>query len=211
MDKEIIQKLKKLPFFTLDSVKPQAKKNPLPSIKYYLKTKKIIRIKRGIYVFKDFVNKEGLQGKTETYLEFLANKLVQPSYLSLEYVLAKYSLASEAVYGLTSITLKTPRQINNELASFSYRKIKNSLFCGYNTIKKENYLITEATKSKALFDFLYFQKRGLKTINPTFIKELRLNLEEMEKPDWQEFEKYVKISKSKKMKIISKLINPYAS
>jgi len=60
---------------------------------------------------------------------------------------------------LTSITLKTPRRINNDLGIFSYRKIKSSLFYGYDTIGKGDYLIQEATKAKALFDFLYFQKR----------------------------------------------------
>ncbi len=66
--------------------------------------------------------------------------------------------------------------------------------------KKGKILVKEATKTKALFDFLYFQKRGLEKIDKKFIKELRLNLEEMQKSDWLEFEKYLEISRSKKMK-----------
>ena len=42
----------------------------------------------------------------EPYAEYMANRLRLPSYLSLEYVLAKEGLIPEAVYALTSITSK---------------------------------------------------------------------------------------------------------
>jgi len=206
MNKNLKANLKILPFFSLESIKPQSKTNILPFLKYQKKKGEILGLKKGVYVSKEFVEREKLKQEFEVYLEFLANKLLEPSYLSLGYVLSKHSLISEAIYELTSITLKTSRRITNDLGIFSYFKIKPSLFCGWRLIKKGNFLIKEATKAKALFDFLYFQKRGLEKINPSFIEELRLNLEEMQKSDWLEFEKYLEISKSKKMKKIFKII-----
>lgn len=207
MDKDLKTKIKTLPFFLLEGLRPQSRTNILPFLKYQKKEGKILNLKRGVYVSKDFVEREKIKGDFAIYLEFLANKLVEPSYISFEYVLSKYSLISEAVYGLTSITPKTPRRIVNDLGAFSYFNIKSVLFSGYKTVQKGDYLIQEATKAKALFDFLYFQKRGLKKIELSFIKELRLNLEEMEKGDWREFEGYLKLSKSRKMgEIYKKLI-----
>ena len=51
------------------------------------------------------------------YLEFMANTLRAPSYLSLEYVLAKHNFIPEGVATITSITPKSSRQYSNFLAS----------------------------------------------------------------------------------------------
>ena len=198
--------IKNLPIFYLNGLRAQSKKDILPFLKYQKKKGRVIGLKKGVYVSKDFIDKERLKGNFETYLEFIANRLVEPSYLSSEYVLSKYSIISESVYGLTSIILKTPREVNNQLGRFYYFKIKSDLFCGFEIVNKENYLIKQAKKSKALFDFLYFRKRGLVKIDMRFIKELRLNLDEVSKKEWIEFEKYVELSKSKKMREISKLL-----
>lgn len=198
--------IKNLPIFYLNSLRAQSKKDILPFLKYQKKKGRISGLKKGVYASKDFIDKEKLKGNFEAYLEFIANKLIEPSYLSSEYVLSKYSIISESVYGLTSITLKTPRKINNQLGRFYYFKIKSDLFCGFEIVNKKNYLIKQAKKSKALFDFLYFKKRGLVKIDMRFIKELRLNLDEVSKEEWFEFEEYVELSKSKKMRKISELL-----
>ena len=136
----------------------------------------------------------------------MANKVVEPSYLSLDYVLNKYSMITEAGCNLTSITTSTPRNITNQLSGFYYFSIKESLFTGFVLNKKNNYSIMEASKAKALFDYLYFKKRGLAEIDQSFIEELRLNLDEMSSKDWAELERYVNISNSTKMKKIFKFL-----
>lgn len=206
MKKDTFQKLEKLPFFTLDTLRSQLGKNPLPTIKYNIKVGKIVRLKRGVYVTEEFVKKVKYQGKLENYLEFLATRLISPSYLSLEYMLSKYGILTESPFTLTLITLKTPRIVKNSLATFTYSNIKKELFCGFNFVRKSSFEIKYATKAKALFDFLYLKKRVFKVINKEVLEELRLNLEELEKSDWEEFENYLFLSKSYKMERIFRLL-----
>lgn len=206
MKKEIFQKLNALPFFTLEGIRGQLKKDPLPFIKYNIKIGKFIKLKRGMYTTEDFVKKIKYQGKFEDYLEFLATNLLVPSYLSLEYILSKYALLTEAPFSLSLITLKTPRIIKNSLGSFSYFNIKKELFCGFRLEKRGNFELRYATKSKALFDFLYLKKRTLRIVNKEVIEELRLNLNELKREGWKEFEGYLNLAKSKKMEEIFKFL-----
>lgn len=203
---EIFQKLENLPFFTLEALRSQFGRDPLPIIKYNIKVKKIIRLKRGVYVTEEFIKKVKYQGKFEDYLEFLATKLLSPSYLSLEYMLSKYAVLTESPFTLTLITIKTPRVIKNSLSTFTYSNIKEELFYGFNSVKKGDFETNFATKAKALFDFLYLKKRTLKMINKDVIKELRLNLEDLKGRDWKEFENYLSLARSKKMEKIFKLL-----
>lgn len=206
MSASTLQKLEELPFFTLEALRGQLGSDPLYNIKYNLKTGKTIRLKRGFYVSAEFVKKMKYQGKFEDYLCFLATKLLSPSYLSLEYMLANYSILSESPFTLTLITVKTPRVIKNPLATFTYYNIKNDLFCGFEPIKKGEFEVNLATKTKAFFDYLYLKKRMLKIINKDILKELRLNIEELSKNDWKEFERYIALAQSKKMEKIAKLL-----
>jgi hypothetical protein len=84
------------------------------NLKYWLKNNNIISLKNGTYIFKKVYEKEN---EKDLYLEYLAKQLLKPSYLSLEYILAKYQIMSEPVRLLTSITLKGSRDFNNELGT----------------------------------------------------------------------------------------------
>lgn len=206
MEKNIFVKLEDLPVFTIDALKNQFNKNPLPLIKYKLKTGKIMKLKKGFYVSAEFVKKIKYQGRFEAYLEYLATKLLCPSYLSLEYALNKYAILSEMPFALTLVTTKTPRTIQSQLAVLSYTNIKKDLFTGFDYIIIAGFEIKQASKAKALFDFLYLKKRMLKVINKQILESLRLNLGEMQGRDWQEFENYLVLSKSKKMEKIFNIL-----
>lgn len=173
------------------------------NIKYWLKTSKIIALKRGIYIFPQFWEK---CPDKNAYLCYLASILYFPSYVSKETVLAKYGMLSEAVYGISSVTTKTPRSFSSKISFFGYSKIKTSLFLGFSKVSFANYNYYIASKSKALFDYLYFYKRKLSRINKNTIEELRLNFDNMQDNDWQEFEKYLDLAKSKKLNLIYKNI-----
>ena len=69
---------------------------------------------------------------------------------------------------------KTAR-FSNRFGRFFYHKIKDPLFCGFDIGKDGNFTILEATKVKALFDFLYIRKTFL--VDEKAIEELRLNIE----------------------------------
>ena len=78
-------------------------------------------MKNGLYVTEKYIL---LQKDISPYAEFVASKLVYPSYLSCEYVLQKYNILTEAVYTITSIIAKTTRKIENFLGSFKYYNLK---------------------------------------------------------------------------------------
>ncbi|MEK7163659.1 MAG: hypothetical protein AAB768_00780 [Patescibacteria group bacterium] len=162
-------------------------------------------IKNNLYVTDAFFGKND----RGFYTEYMANNLRAPSYISLEYVLAREGLIPEAVYATTSITSKTSRDFQNFLGTFIYRNIKSSLFRGYKQVLWEGRIINIAGKAKALFDFLYLKKMlNLKTEITT---DLRINWDNFGSEDLLEFTDYVLISKSKKMLRILNIIKKYVS
>ena len=144
------------------------------NLKYWLKRGKIIALKKGYYILKEKWEKE--QDK-DTYLEYLANKIYEASYLSGEYVMNKYSLLTEAVYGLTSITTKKPKAFVNELGNFTYYSISTRLFSGYEVERFSSASILVAKKAKAVFDYLYLRFLKETPVNEISIDELRINWE----------------------------------
>lgn len=88
--------------------------------------------------------------------DFIANKLYQPSYISLESALAHYQIIPEVVYGNTSVTTKPTREFQTPIGNFSYHQIKIRAFTGYGLklIDRDKVLIAEP--EKALADYLYF-------------------------------------------------------
>ncbi|MBU0579151.1 hypothetical protein KJ628_04250 [Patescibacteria group bacterium] len=164
----------------------------------------LISLKNGLYVTKTYLQR---QLGNIAYVEFIANILYYPSYLSLEYVLQKENIIPEAIYDFTSITNKTTRRYQNKLGSFSYRSLKPELFIGYREIGfNGSHMIKIATKTKALFDWLY-----LKTFTISLSQELkfdlRINWELFDKNDVIEFGQYAAVSQVKKMNQIYKIIS----
>lgn len=93
------------------------------------------------------------------YSDFqIANFLYSPSYISLESALSFYGIISQFPYQITSVTPKKTKIIKAFGKEFSFSHIKPELFFGYE--KKDEFLI--ATPEKALFDYLYFCKKGLR-------------------------------------------------
>lgn len=170
------------------------------NIKRWIKQNIIIQLKRGIYVTNDYYIR---LPEKQAYQEFIANKLKSPSYLSLEYVLQKYSLLTEGVYAFTSITLKKTNTYKNKLGLFTYSNISQDLFTGYKIVNKEGFQIKEASKAKALFDFLYLRLLSVKNINQQLLDSFRFNLDEFSQKDQKEFKSYVKLSKTKKLEKVS--------
>ena len=173
------------------------------NIKRWLKKGELIQLKRGWYVTKNYYQ---LSINKQNYFEWIANKLKEPSYLSMEYVLQKYNLLSEAVYSITSVTLKKTDTYLNKFGQFSYNNINEKLFLGYKVKRVGEYRINEATLAKALFDLLYYKIGKLNKITVDLWDDLRINIDIINEEDKNEFIKYCDIEGSKKMKQISKLI-----
>ena len=157
----------------------------------------LIILKKGLYVSKNFAG-----NKPKNYVEFIANFLYYPSYLSLEYVLQKEGLMPDAPYAYTSVALKATRVFSNSFGRFQYRNIKEVLFCGY-VLEPfwDMYKVKMATKAKALFDFLYLHK-FVSAIETELTFDLRINWDNFSLKDLDEFLKYVRLSNSSKMRKI---------
>ncbi len=92
----------------------------------------------------------------EMALFTLANKIYEPSYVSLESALAYYQVIPETVLGVTSVSSRKTKQYESTWGVFSYRSIKPQYMIGYQVI--ENTPINKfkiAYLEKALLDYLY--------------------------------------------------------
>lgn len=173
------------------------------NIKYWIKTGKFIVIKKGKYILKERFEK--LESKNNL-LEYIAGQIMQPSYLSTEYVLAKYQILSESVQTVTSVTTKKTKAIKNDLGSFQYYSISERLFTGYEIKKEGDLIYAEATKPKALFDFLYFRFLKEFNVNIEIIDNLRLNWENISLSEFKKAESYLKFTNSRRMREVFNLI-----
>lgn len=199
---KIISLVEKLPYFDFATLAPIEKNKTYLKILFsrYEKAGKLIRLKRGFYTTKIYLDESQKNNTFSFYLEFLANNLYLPSYLSLDYILYQYNLLTELPRNFISITKNKTACFSNRLGNFFYHKIKDELFCGFEIIKEGDFTIMKATKAKALFDFLYLRKNFL--IDKRAVKELRLNSENFNKNDLKELKKYLRLARSKKMKEI---------
>lgn len=173
------------------------------NIKRWLKNGEIIQLKKGLYVTKEFHSR--LPDK-DAYAEFISNKLREPSYLSMEYVLQKYNILTEAVYAVTSVTLKGPRIYTNNLGTFVFRNIKENLFSGFEITSRGQFEIKEASKAKALFDYLYLKTQRIKIIDEEVLESFRLNLDTISNRDILEFTGYCQTAGAKKIRGLPKLL-----
>src|SRR5690242_13930793 len=64
----------------------------------------------------------------------LANRLLRPSYISLETMLARDGRIPESVHAVTSITPKTSKTYESLDLHFSYQKVKKAAFTGYHPL-----------------------------------------------------------------------------
>lgn len=202
LNRKIIFFTKKLPCFEIENLKILgAKPNSLKTALFRLTKKgEIIRLKKGVYVSKGFVEKTKAESNFSVFLEFLASKIYPPSYLSLDYVLYENNILTEIPQNFTSITKNKTATITNQFGIFIYHKIKDKLFLGFGTKRSGDFLIFKATKAKALFDFLYLRKNII--LNKDMAKELRLNLESFTTKEKKELKEYIDLEGSKKMREI---------
>jgi len=201
-----LKKLENLSYFdknTLSQYTDLSDNSLYTNINRWIKNEKIIQLKKGLYVTGSYFNK--LVNK-DIYIEFIANKLKVPSYLSLEYVLNKYSILAEAIFSHTSITLKSKKTFSNKFGTFLYKNIKDDLFTGYQIIKKGQFEIKQATKAKALFDYLYQKTCKTKDIGKDLLLSYRLNFDEFTNKDIKEFSVYCQKAKIKKYETLPNLI-----
>lgn len=205
MIKSNLDYLNNLLFLTKESLRQWEKKDNVlnSNIQYWKKREFIIPLKKGLYITKSRLEKEE---NKDLYIEYLANKIYEPSYISCEYVMDKYSLLTEAVYGLSSISTKKTKLFNNKLGRFMYYSLTDKLFFGFETKKFYSASILIAKKTKAVFDYLYLRFYKNAVISEQSIEELRINWENLNKKEFEEVQEYAKITKNKRILEVINLI-----
>jgi predicted transcriptional regulator of viral defense system len=108
----------------------------------------IVRVKRGLYAF---------AGTSDVPATYLANKLYEPSYLSLEFALSYHRVIPETVYEITSVTTKNTQKIRAMGKTFSYRRIKKDAFTGYALVRQGAFGFFIADPEKAFVDLAYLK------------------------------------------------------
>lgn len=132
-------------------------------IRRLAKEKIVEKLARNRYCF--------LHAKKEASDFVIANFLVFPSYISLETALSYYGILSQFPYQITSITLLKTRKVKVRNKTFGYAKVKNDYFKDF--IKIDDFLI--ASREKALFDYMYFVYKGLRSTGniPDIVEHLK--------------------------------------
>lgn len=184
------------PYFTREQLRVAAEKFIISEttcnsyISKSLRDAETISLKKNYYVTRNFYDKH----KTDTsYLFFLANSLLKPSYVSLQAALQYYGIFAEAVqYTVTSVTIKLPRTFMNRTGRYSYRNITESLFTGF-TLVKSNFDFMIALPHKAIFDYLYYHtNRFTKNVHPDLLEELRIDTDSLSAKEKENLKKLLK-------------------
>ena len=208
---KILGKLENLPYFTFEGLATMAGK-PHDQCKVMVnrwrKRGYLMRIKRGIYTTREYYKRH--MGDLY-YMSSIASIIDPLSYVSLEYILQKNNILTEAVYSVTSVTPKTTRKTKNDFGRFYYRSIKRELFGGFTTTDYKGINVNEATAEKALFDYMYFRTLPNMAKKPDFnvAEDLRLNLDDFSKDQVKDFNKWCDISNVRKMMFIKQNFEEY--
>ncbi|MEI8343927.1 MAG: hypothetical protein WCF93_03200 [Candidatus Moraniibacteriota bacterium] len=148
----------------------------------------IKKIAKGYYIFSDLkIN--------ESVLFIIANKIFDPSYISLEMALSYHGLIPESVYSITSVTSRKSYKTASSIGQFSYRQIKPELMFGYQLIQYQNHNFKMAEIEKVILDYFYINSK-LKTEGE--FEELRINQETFqEKVDVEKLRQYLTLFNNK--------------
>ncbi|MCD6318220.1 hypothetical protein J7M02_04055, partial [Candidatus Aerophobetes bacterium] len=108
----------------------------------------IKKVIKGYYIFSDLTLNENV-------LFEIANRIYNPSYISLEMAFSYYHLIPESVYGITSVSTRRTYRFKTPIGEFIYRKVKPNLFFGYNLVNYKDKRFKIASIEKAILDYFY--------------------------------------------------------
>jgi predicted transcriptional regulator of viral defense system len=187
----------------LDTLKEYER--PRDKITALLKRKDIIRVKKGIYIFGERYARRPFSR------EVLANMILGPSYVSLDYALHYHGLIPERVETVTSVTSGRNRQFSTPVGLFTYRGIpRNAYPAGIDQVEIEGRRFFIATPEKALCDKLYDSRgtyiRSRSALKEYLLMSLRIDVEELQKLDTQALDLIAERYRSRKIRLLAGLV-----
>ncbi|MEK7672913.1 MAG: hypothetical protein AAB373_03440 [Patescibacteria group bacterium] len=182
------QRFGHLPVFSVGDIRKVEPTFHLDRLTDWLKHGYIKRIIKNYYVFSDLKT-------TEEALFFIANKIYEPSYISMESALSFYKFIPDQIFAITSVSSKKTTTFTTPPGTFTFKSVKLSAFFGYKLIKFNNSSFKIAEPEKAILDYLYLNTDLL--VDDDFY-EMRINDEEFkENIDLDKFKKYLSLFKNK--------------
>ncbi len=175
MNFELFRKLTPIEVFDYQLLANYLKdhKKPRDKVASLITEGKIVRIKKGLYIFGEDWR------RTPISLEMLANLVYGPSCISFEYALTHYGLIAERSMVITSLAIGDSKTFQTPLGTFEYRAIDREKFkvgIEYRNLGKEGgYFI--ASKEKALADLVYRTPRirTLEQLRYYLFEEMRVD------------------------------------
>lgn len=185
---DLKNQLKDFPIFSIKDIEKMDSSFHKQRLSEWQKKGYVKKIRQGFYIFTDLeVN--------EKILFIIANRIYEPSYVSLEMALSIYGLIPEAVYGITSVTSQNTKNIKTPVGDFMYRHIQPELMFGYELREHGGHHYQIAEIEKTILDFLYFNSKI--SDNESF-EGMRFNTSLLkEKIDLEKFNKYLEAFHSK--------------
>jgi hypothetical protein len=109
----------------------------------------LIQLRRGLYATRRDLNPL-----------CLASGIYGPSYISYETALSYYGLIPEAVYEITSATLKRPAEFKNVFGRFHYRRVPERVYpVGIERVTESGLPFLIASPTKAVCDRIALEPR----------------------------------------------------
>ena len=147
--REFESKIRALPAFNLNDVRKLDPGFHRQQLYYWHNQGYIKPLAGGYYILAD-------REMDEMLLFMVANKIYEPSYVSLESALAYYEIIPETVLSVTSISSRKTKQYDSAWGVFSYRSVKPQYMIGYQVIENApGNKFKIASLEKALLDYLY--------------------------------------------------------
>jgi predicted transcriptional regulator of viral defense system len=183
--REFESRIRALPTFNLNDVRKLDPGFHRQQLNYWHNQGYIKPLAGGYYILAD-------QAMDEMVLFMTANKIYEPSYVSLESALAYYEIIPETVLGVTSISSRKTKQYESAWGVFSYRSVKPQTMIGYQVIEKNPAIKFKiAYLEKALLDYLYLNSEIQSLADFAELRWNRTQLREL--LDHSIFAKYVKL------------------
>jgi hypothetical protein len=169
-------------------------KRPRDKISELLKSNRILRIKKGLYLASDY------KGQS---LCPLANLIYGPSYISKEMALSIHGMIPERVYEYTCMTLAKKKLFETPVGRFSYQPLPLPYYSEELLRLDENgkgFLL--ASKEKALCDLFYAKKFNTPADLKDYLKGLRIEKEPLDKLSLPRIKRLAECSKRPSLELL---------
>ncbi|MBS0651721.1 MAG: hypothetical protein JSR93_11220 [Verrucomicrobia bacterium] len=178
-------------------------KKPSDKISSLVTDGKLVRLKKGLYIFGEPWR------NTPLSLEMIANLIYGPSCISFEYALFRYGMISERPIVITSLAIGDSKTFETPVGTFEYRSIPAAKFkvgIEYRDLGKEGgYFI--ASKEKALADLVY-RTSGIRTLEQLryyLFEEMRIEESMIKELDFAKLHEIAQAYHKKTVSMIGRL------